>query len=40
MDLERILSEQESFRGNAKAAVDRELAMIELKEKMKRLEMK
>jgi hypothetical protein len=40
MDLERILNEEESLRGSVKAAVNRELAMLELKEKMKRLEMK
>lgn len=40
MDLERILNEEESLRGSVKAAVNRGLAMLELKEKMKRLEMK
>jgi len=40
MDLERILNEEESFRGSVKAAVDREPTMHELREKMKRLEMK
>jgi hypothetical protein len=40
MDLERILNEEESFRGSAKAAVDRELAMLGLKEKIERLKMK
>jgi len=40
MDLERIPNEEESFRGSVEAAVDRELAMLELQEKMKRLEMK
>ena len=40
VDLERILNEEEGFRGSVKAAVDRELAMLELKEKMERLEMK
>jgi len=38
--LERILNKEESFRGSVKAAVDRELTMLELKEKMERLEMK
>lgn len=40
VDLERILNEEESLRGSVKAAVDRELAMLELKEKIERLEMK
>ncbi len=40
MDLERVLNEEESFSGSVKAAVDRELAMLGLKEKMERLEMK
>ena len=40
VDLERILNEEESFRGSVKAAVNQELAMLELKEKIKRVEMK
>jgi hypothetical protein len=40
LDLERIPNEEKSFRGSVKAAVDQEIAMFELQEKMKRLEMK